>query len=69
MTTGIRVRGFGGGDTIRALLLVNGVVTNDPYLVGIYRTEFAFNLASVERIEIVRGPASASTVRVRCSVS
>jgi outer membrane cobalamin receptor len=58
----VGVRGFArpGDYNSRILLLVNGVATNDPVFgsasVG---TEFAFNLASVERIEIVRGPASA----------
>ena len=58
----VGVRGFGrpGDYNSRLLLLVNGVVTNDPVFGSAYvGTEFAFNLASVERIEIVRGPASA----------
>ena len=58
----VGVRGFGrpGDYNSRLLLLVNGVVTNDPVFGSAYTgTEFAFNLASVERIEIVRGPASA----------
>ena len=58
----VGVRGFGrpGDFNSRLLLLVDGVVTNDPVFGSAYvGTEFAFNLASVERIEIVRGPASA----------
>ena len=58
----VGVRGFArpGDYNSRLLLLVNGVVTNDPVFGSAYvGTEFAFNLASVERIEIVRGPASA----------
>jgi iron complex outermembrane receptor protein len=58
----VGVRGFGrpGDYNSRLLLLVNGVVTNDPVFGSAYvGTEFAFNLASVERIEIVRGPSSA----------
>jgi outer membrane cobalamin receptor len=58
----VGVRGFGrpGDYNSRLLLLINGVTTNDPVFGSAYvGTEFAFDLASVDRIEIVRGPASA----------
>lgn len=48
-----------GGQSREVLLLVDGRVFNDPRSGGIESALHLFPLANIERIEIIRGPASA----------
>lgn len=53
----ISLRGLGGGSEARTLLLINGVPSNDLSVGAIEWNKIPLN--DIERIEVVRGPASA----------
>jgi iron complex outermembrane receptor protein len=53
------VRGIGSGVNERILLMIDGVRVNDLYSDGTARTIRVVHLAGVQRVEIIRGPASA----------
>ncbi len=66
------VRGFGRPTDFnnRILLLLNGMQTNEAIFgSSLLETAFGIDLADVERIEIIRGPAPRSTGPEPCSPS